>query len=135
MKQYSNYQCYDRRGRRLSIFGEKKEGGNIELTIFKCSKKDKFSKKFGREAYKALKENKFLLNGEILNPIQEVIPGNTGKDFQNWCRTNYYHVEQIDVVFQPLLCKFMKSKLVREVNMSSKETETVLRSNMLIQYT
>lgn len=47
---YSNFQRFDHKGNRLSIFGIEKDG-MLEVFILKCNKNDRFSKNIAKSVY------------------------------------------------------------------------------------
>ena len=50
--EYATFAFYDKRGRRLSIFGQDLQNKSMLVTIIPCSTADKFSKKVGRDLFK-----------------------------------------------------------------------------------
>lgn len=64
---FANHRLYDKKGRRLAIFGRVKDD-STELFILTCSKHDTFNKKLATEIYN------LYLNGK---PLEKVLYGYT----------------------------------------------------------
>ena len=89
MKELITYKFYDHKGRRLAIFGREIGGGNMEIFILTCSKKDMFCKETAREVW-----NSYLgdfINMYDVHPETVIIPcGFTpNRCFFNYCKTNF----------------------------------------------
>ena len=96
------YKFYDKRGRRLAIFGKQEGTTTMNVVVIPCSTTEKnFSKKRANELY----EN--LLKGEkVAHEAYSVliVDNKPGQSLINWCRKNfYYHVDMITSVTYPIL--------------------------------
>lgn len=94
MEFYSNLKRYNENGQRVAVFGRVLSGARLEISIYKCSKKDQFCKKFAREEYLA-----YLAGVEgVTHPERQIIvieDQNKPKwSFLNWCRKNFYIIAQ-----------------------------------------
>ena len=92
---YSNFQRFDNKGNRLSIFGREKDG-ILEVFVLKANSKDKFSKNIAKSVYETWFDTdngedwKKLLNS--FHPKIELIVienEDTGKyTFKKYCGKN-----------------------------------------------
>lgn len=109
MNNYTTYAFYNEKGNRLAIFCEHTED-KLEIAVFECSKKDSFSKKKAKEAYKGLKEEgtpvssdfskiksigsaKYVIEKyNVHNPkgyLVDVVDNKPKKTFIGWCKEHY----------------------------------------------
>lgn len=102
---YANFNKYDNKGRRLSIFGvEENENGVVRTYVFTCSKCDQFSK---RKAWQLFENYTKSLNEEYLDENDEVpvvtvekvdiVDNKPKKTFINWCNENFYQLKSTNV--------------------------------------
>lgn len=101
---YSNFKCYDSKGRRLAIFGRQK-ANSIQIVEIKCSKDDQFHKSIAKRVYeewlkKPLTENhKGQVNingfyGTFHPEVYTIFIIEENKSlwtFNQHCKNNYYH--------------------------------------------
>ncbi len=113
-KYYANFQYYDERNRRLSIFG-KITGDCIEVVVLTCSISDTFTRKSGRMLYEqscSSEEGNAKCLGQTYSGIA-IKDGNPAKTFNNWCRENFYQQRMESLrVTRLYLQKNHKGKLI-----------------------
>ena len=92
---YSNFQRFDHKGSRLSIFGTEKEG-MLQVFILKCSTKDLFFKKLSKDLYEYFYEKNIKNFNKLFPEYHPVIhnivieEGNTAKyTFELFCNLYY----------------------------------------------
>lgn len=90
---YSNFQRFDNRGNRLSLFGREKDG-MLEVFVLTCNKKDKYSKYLAKRVYKMYTgEHTKLSWFKDYHPKIELIiieNGDTAKyTFKKYCELYY----------------------------------------------
>ena len=83
---YKAFCYYDKKGRRLSIFGEK-GGLNVLITVIPCSKNDIFKKSIAKELYNRTGLS-LEVNCELF--VIPIIDDKPRKSFIDWCELNYY---------------------------------------------
>ena len=104
---YRTYKYYNEKGDRLAIFGLEVLPGELHISIFRCSKKDQFSKEAARQAfdcvraddppmsfYKEVTSPKFSAiiyrKHEVENHVIPVEDGKPKKTFLEYCKSNYF---------------------------------------------
>lgn len=98
------YKFYDKRGRRLAIFGDQTGRTTMNITIIPCSKQEvNFSKKVANQLYNDIQEGKKVVHGFTTIEVDEQKPG---QSFLKWCRENYYvEVTMVAEIIYPILIK------------------------------
>lgn len=103
---YANFNRYDNKGRRLSLFAEE-ENNKLKIYVITCSKSDQFCKKDG---WWYLELHQRYLAGVIQEDDLEelfvphpqvfeidVIDNKPKKTFINWCNENFYFLKEKQV--------------------------------------
>lgn len=89
---WATYKFYDEQKRRLSIFGEIKEG-KIVVTVIPCSKKDEFTKKKAKD----------LLIDDDAFKTRIAIEGTRFADFIRFCNDNFLKMNRTYISFNKIL--------------------------------
>ena len=89
---HKTFSFYDKKGRRLSIFGEVVDN-KINITIIPCSKHDKFYKDKANILFNTIGAYKEL-------HIIPIIDNKSMKSFINWCETNFYRLSTRTALFK-----------------------------------
>lgn len=85
---YANFQLYNERKKRVSIFGEE-SNGVINITVIPCAKGDTFSKKEARRLYEEIQKDPNYIKGYGIFQIK-VPNGEKPKNaFLAWCDNNF----------------------------------------------
>lgn len=85
-----NYQMYDKKGRRLSIFGEYLYG-QLNIVIFTCSKADVFSKKEAKNLFAQYKIPGDAKYNKFFIPCEEK---SSKFAFNTFCKTNFTKIHE-----------------------------------------
>jgi len=92
---YATYKFYTHKGERLAIFGKDNGDGRLKIVMFKCSKKDQFSKQMARKAFVLYNNG---VDGEFHPERIDVVigAGNSARyEFIKFCFDNYYQKKSI----------------------------------------
>lgn len=117
MKEFSNHRLFDRKGRRLAIFG-KVNGNMLDMFVLTCSNDDMFSRKLARKVY-----NEYLQGSPILtfDPNIYSIPitllSEPKNSFLKHCNDTYCKAYP---VYEVVKCNFINDieadKLIKQYN-------------------
>lgn len=102
---YSNFKCYDRKGRRVAVFG-RQIANVVQIFELKCSKSDQFNKDTAKMAYLWFENNQKL---ESFHPnVYNVVITGENKPlwtFNQHCKENYYHKQTITCLYNVEMLK------------------------------
>lgn len=114
---YSNFKCYDRKGRRVAVFG-RQIANVVQIFELKCSKLDQFNKYTAKRIYKMFtgEHPKLSWFNEYHPNVYNVVITGENKPlwtFNQHCKENYYHKQNFTCLFNvEILIKGNERKIV-----------------------
>lgn len=121
------YKYYDSKKRRLAMKVEPLSDDNVQITIIACSKKDAFSRKFARSAFRLLESaDKVTIDKNEIHPSYHIIHNSLGRNkweraFFDWANENFYrHAVRRGFTVEEVLVKPSSKTLLLKRDISHK---------------
>lgn len=130
---YSNFKCYDSKGKRLAVFGMI-NGNSLHIYSNKCSKKDQFSKKLSKSIMDTYLNGDYTMQSQrfiiIVNEKKYKLYYNNTLTIENdrpewllneYCKNNFYHKQTITCLYNVEMLK--KGFEMKIVNVTKKKVK------------